>query len=265
LRRTYPILMYHRIDAVGGPSPPGGVEEKRYAVDLGDFSRQMLGIKRAGYRGVSLGRALAPPAADEDDRDRRVVITFDDGYRSDYEYAFPVLAANGFTATFFITGDRIGRPEGPLEHQIRGLCAAGMEIGAHGMTHRFLSGLSPVEQEDECRRSRDILSGITGSPVRFFSLPGGRSSAVTFDILKTLSYAAVCTSVFGYNRWDGDSFRLKRIPITGSTSDREFHGYLQHSPRVIYPSFAAAFSRELVRRVLGERLYLAVRGRLIRE
>ena len=259
------ILMYHRIDSPACPLPADGREEKRYAVRLEEFSRQMAGLREAGFRGVSLGRAIGGVEGNEGEPGTPVVITFDDGNRSDYECALPVLAANGFTATFFVTGGRVGLPDGLDEVQLRGLCAAGMEVGSHGMTHRFLSELDRAEQEDECRRSRDLLQAITGCPVRFFSLPGGRMSAVTLDVLKSLAYAGVCTSVFGYNRPGGDPFRLKRIPITRSTSQRAFLGYLYRSPGVVWPACVAARSRALARRVLGERLYLGLRARLIRE
>lgn len=265
MRRSFLILMYHRIQSAVCPLPPNSFEEKRYSISFEDFSRQMIGMREAGFRGASLAHALGARAGTGDGRERTVVITFDDGNRSDHACALPVLAANGFTATFFVTGDRIGRPDGLTESQIRDLCSAGMDVGSHGMTHRFLPGLSSGEQEDEGRRSRDLLGGITGLPVRFFSLPGGRCSSVTLDILRALSYAGVCTSAFGYNRVGGDSFRLRRIPITRSTSQREFLGYLRRSPGVIYPGYIAAWSRELARGVLGERLYLGLRARLIRE
>ncbi len=265
LDRIYPILMYHRIDSAVCPVPPDGLEENRYAVSLQDFSRQMIEMREGGHRGVSLGRALEARAGAQDGPEHPVVITFDDGNRSDHEHALPILVANGFTATFFITGNRVGRPDGLDESQIRDLCAAGMEVGSHGMTHRFLAELSVGEQEDECRRSRDVLTGVTGSPVRFFSLPGGRSSTDTFHVLRSLSYTAVCTSVFGYNRWGGDRFHLKRIPITRSTSQREFNGYLQRSQLVILPAYVGAWAKLLARHVLGERLYLELRARAIRE
>lgn len=257
--------MYHRIDGAGCPTPPDRPEERRYAVRLEDFRRQMAGMREAGFRGVSLGAALEGGLPDDGGREIAVVITFDDGNRSDHECALPVLAEHGFSATFFVTGERVGRADGLSAGEIRNLCAAGMEVGSHGMTHRFLSELPAQEQETECRCSRDLLSEAAGRPVRFFSLPGGRSSKATIGILKALSYSAACTSVFGYNRAGADPYRLKRIPVTRATSEREFHGTLRRSPRVVYPAFVASRSRTLARRLLGERLYGGLRGRLVGE
>jgi len=222
-------------------------------------------MKRAGYRGVSLGRAVDGGNDGDDDSRRNVVLTFDDGNRSDHEHALPILLENGFTATFFITGNRMGQPDGLTEPEIRTLCASGMDVGSHGMTHRFLSGLSKTEQETECRRSKDFLSAIMSSRVRFFSVPGGRYTGETMDILRALSYDGVCTSAFGYTRLGDDLFGLKRIPVTRSTTREHFRGFLERSPRILLPAYIDAGSRALARRVLGERLYARVRSRMIQE
>jgi peptidoglycan/xylan/chitin deacetylase (PgdA/CDA1 family) len=263
-RGSFPILMYHKIDCPASPVHPG-IDERRYAVGLESFSRQMAVLKEAGWRGVSLGDALEEGTIDPAEPGRTVVITFDDGNRSDHACALPILTANGLTATFFITGNRVGRPDGLDPTEIRELCAEGMEVGSHGMTHRFLSRLDSAEQENEGRKSRDLLAGITGVPVRYFSLPGGRWSEETLGILESLSYQAVCTSVFGYNAVGGDPFRLRRIPVMRSTSERVFLGYLNRSPVVAYPALAAERSRALARRIFGEKIYQELRARLMRK
>jgi peptidoglycan/xylan/chitin deacetylase (PgdA/CDA1 family) len=222
-------------------------------------------MRRAGYRGVSLGRAVDGWNEGEEDSRRNVVLTFDDGNRSDHEHALPILLENGFTATFFVSGNRVGHPDGLGEPEIRALCAFGMEVGSHGMTHRFLSGLSKTEQEAECRRSRDFLTNIMSARVRFFSVPGGRYTGETMDILRALSYDGVCTSAFGYSRLGDDLFGLKRIPVTRSTNTEHFRGFLERAPRILLPAYVEAGSRALARRILGERLYARVRSRMIQE
>ena len=259
------ILMYHRIRSPQCPVPGESPEEARYAVTLEGFSRQMDHMRKRGYFGVSLGRAVDGHLEGDGDPQRHVVLTFDDGNRSDHEHALPILLENGFTATFFITGNRVGHPEGLGEAEIRSLCASGMEVGSHGMTHRFLSELSRSDQQSECRQSREALSAITSARVRFFSVPGGRYTGETMGILRELSYEGVCTSVFGYSRLADDLFGLKRIPVTRSTTPEHFRGFLERSPRILLPAFAEARSRALARRILGERLYAKLRSRMIQE
>ena len=232
---------------------------------LEDFSSQMERMAEAGYRGVSVGRALDGLKREDGNSSRDVVLTFDDGNRSDCEHALPILAGHGFAATFFITVNRVGDRDGLGEPEIRTLCAAGMEVGSHGMTHRFLTSLSKAGQEDECRRSKDLLTEITGSDVRFFSVPGGRYTGETIHILRAASYEGVCTSRFGYSRLDADRWALKRIPVTRSTTRGQFSGILERSPRVVLPAYVGAASRVMTRRVLGEGLYARLRSRMIEE
>ena len=75
------------------------------------------------------------------------MITFDDGYRSVYEEAFPVLERYGMCATVFLT---VGEDEGkePASRlpslnghpmlswsEIREMNSAAMGVGAHTLTH----------------------------------------------------------------------------------------------------------------------------------
>ncbi|UCG50394.1 MAG: polysaccharide deacetylase family protein [Candidatus Latescibacterota bacterium] len=257
-----PILMYHRISSSKCPVPAAHPEEAPYAVDLEEFRWQIDHMFSSGYRGMALGQVLDDLVSGGRVGGKEVVLTFDDGNRSDYEHVLPVLAERGFRATFFITGDRIGKPDGLEKSMIHHLSESGMEIGSHGMTHRFLSLLDEAEQEAECKDSMELLRRITGTDVRFFSLPGGRQAHATIPLLKSLSYEAVCTSKLGYNPPGVNPFALKRIPITRSTNRRKFRGILRRTRYILLPLYVRAMTLEGFRAVLGEKGYRGVRSLL---
>ncbi|NIO19354.1 MAG: polysaccharide deacetylase family protein, partial [Candidatus Aenigmarchaeota archaeon] len=67
-----------------------------------------------------------------------LIFTFDDGFISDFEISFPLLRERGLTATFFITVGNVGYPGYATVGQLKEMAEAGMEIGSHGLTHRYL-------------------------------------------------------------------------------------------------------------------------------
>ena len=70
-------------------------------VDPPDFERQMAYLARH-YRVLPLDEAIAKLTSGRSLPAKAVAITFDDGYRDNYEHAFPVLRRWGLPATFFV-------------------------------------------------------------------------------------------------------------------------------------------------------------------
>jgi peptidoglycan/xylan/chitin deacetylase (PgdA/CDA1 family) len=229
--------MYHRIVSADCPVPGDDPEEARYAVALDEFRRQMGVIAAAGRRGVSMGMVL-----DSLDRNGRVpadwvVLTFDDGNRSDYVHALPLVKDSGFSATFFVGGDRIGADGGVEPAMLAEMATDGMEIGSHGMTHRFLTTLDETEEEDELGRSKELLERVSGVEVRVFAPPGGRIGRRGMAALRKLTYSAVCTS-----------------------PRARFEQFVEAAAPRLLPLYARDRALRLVRRTLGESRYRRIRS-----
>lgn len=252
--------MYHRIVSPVCPIPGGEGdetrrEEARYAVDLGEFEWQLQCLKSMGLAGVSVRMAHEALASGDAVPPDWVVISFDDGNRSDYEHAFPLLSGVGFSATFFVGCARIGVDGGLEEAMLNEICHKGFDVGSHGMTHRFLTNLGPDDEENELRGSKETLERITGQPVDFFAPPGGRIGRRGISALKRLSYKAVCTSEFGYNDRKTCRFSYARIPIGASTSRALFRDYLRGSLVRLYPLYVRSAVLQVARKMMGETLY----------
>ena len=256
----FPILMYHRIESP--ECPVFNREERRYAVSLEQFSNQLKEIERRGLRTCTVSEAVDELAAGSF-REGSVVITFDDGNRSDVVHALPLLHTRGLKATFFITVDNIGNPEGLDTLMIRDLVQAGMEIGSHGMTHRFLTTLPPDEVRTECETSREALNGVAGVEIRSFAPPGGRVNRRALGILKSCSYDSVCGSRIGFNRTSTDPFRFRRFPVMASTSGRTFGAILAGNRFELLPVFVKSHALWLARIFLGEQIYHRSRSKAL--
>lgn len=252
--------MYHRIVSDDCPVPKGDPEEARYAVDLDEFRWQMARIADSGRFGVSMHKAYA-------ELERRgwvpgewVVLTFDDGNRSDFVHALPVLRGLGFNATFFVGGDRIGAGGGLEPDMLAQMAAEGMDVGSHGMTHRFLTTLDAEEEREEMSRSKQLLKSVCGREVLFFAPPGGRIGRRGIATLRRLSYRAVCTSVFGFNSCAKLGYEYRRVPVTSSTSRAQFGDFVDAAAGRLLPLYARDRALRLAKTVLGESGYRRLRS-----
>ena len=121
-------------------------------------------------------------------------LTFDDGFKSDYEIAFEAFLRYGYKADFFITTDWIGKKEYMTKEQLKKLDKEGMKIGSHSHTHPFLASLQSDEIFKELKRSKDILEDILGHQIDSFSIPGGIYDKRVLDLAKEAGYRYILTS-----------------------------------------------------------------------
>lgn len=116
----------------------------------------------------------------------RVALTFDDGMTSVVEKAAPILAAHAAPATVFVVSEYVGRnnswPSQPDDapayslmpwSDLRGLAAAGWEIGAHTATHPMLTNLSQEQLQSELTEAQSRLEDELQVSVSSFAYPYG--------------------------------------------------------------------------------------------
>jgi peptidoglycan/xylan/chitin deacetylase (PgdA/CDA1 family) len=215
------VLMYHAITAHDEADP----EQRTVSRDR--FADQMRWLKELDYPVVPLRSAAAQLRAGAVER-TAVVLTFDDGYRSFYDHALPVLLEHGYPATMFLVpGAMSGRrpldamPEvlGPLIDwgQARELVRLGIGVGAHGMTHRKLAQLPGEEARGEVVDSRRALEDALGIRVEEFCYPYGSFDAFSPAVeamIRDLGFGAICANIAGHNFSASDAFQLKRLRIS---------------------------------------------------
>jgi peptidoglycan/xylan/chitin deacetylase (PgdA/CDA1 family) len=252
--------MYHRVVSAHCPVPGDNVEEAHYAVAEQGFGRQLDAITASGRTGVSLRDIHTRLCAGDEVPPAWIGITFDDGNQSDYAHAMPMLLDRGFSATFFVCTNRLGAPGGLTEEELRIMHENGLHIGAHGVTHRFLTTLDDAAEEHELRESRDVLAAITGAAVDHFAPPGGRYSSRTLRLLDGLGYLAAATSDVGFNSRSRPSRVYKRVAVLQSTSDDTFHRLISGAPSAILPEYVRWLTLRLIRSVLGESRYRRLRS-----
>jgi peptidoglycan/xylan/chitin deacetylase (PgdA/CDA1 family) len=200
------------------------------AVRPDGFHRQLTSLAARGYRGVTLSELAVGPTAE-----RRVAITFDDGFASVARHAASVLDELGWPATVFCvvagaeTGrvgwlDLAGAPPHELEalrwDELRALAARGWEIGSHGCTHRLLSTLADAELAAELRESRAAVEANVGVSCRSVSYPWGELDDRVVVAARAAGYAAGSGLAGRFAR--GDAMRVPRVAVSRSDGDAVF-------------------------------------------
>src|SRR5256885_4041124 len=119
------------------------------------FTQQMRYLKAHGYRVISLDDLVEYTELSRQLPRRSVVLTFDDGYRSFLQYAYPVLKELGFTATLFVYTDYVGTGRNALGwDDLARLTAEGFQVEGHTKTHGDLRRQPGETEVDHARRLR---------------------------------------------------------------------------------------------------------------
>jgi peptidoglycan/xylan/chitin deacetylase (PgdA/CDA1 family) len=226
--RSVPILMYHVVSP-----PPGSVHYPDLFVRPSDFGRQMNWLVRHGYQAVTLKRVYDSWTKGSPLPKRPVVVSFDDGYLSQYTRAFPVLRAHHWAAVLNMEVNFLQPVGGLRPWRVRKLIDAGWELDAHTLTHPDLTTLDQARLWKEVHGSRVALRRKFHVPVDFFCYPAGRYDARVIAAVKRAGFLGATTTNYGLARPPG-FYTLDRVRINGSDGVRGFASKLESLPRSPY-------------------------------
>jgi peptidoglycan/xylan/chitin deacetylase (PgdA/CDA1 family) len=241
---SFPILTFHAID--NRPSVisfPPRVFERGIAL-LRDRGHRTLGLLELADR---IRRGASFP-------ERFFVITFDDGYRSVYEQAFPVLQRYGMTATVFLTVGNTKKKRLPTMegrsmlswHEIKEMHRSGIAFGVHTLTHPDLTRLPAERLETEVVGGKRVIEDALGSKVDTFAYPFGRYDKRCRELVSR-HFLCACSDRLGLLRRNTDLYAMERVDAYYLRSERLFQAMLTS----LFPLYVKARSiPRLIRRAL---------------
>ncbi len=211
--QVVPILNYHHFASECDPP---------LCMSASAFDLQMKYLKENGYRSISMKELLTFLNYQSPLPRRSVVISIDDGYKSVYDIAVPVLTKYGFTATLFIYTDFVGASRNAMSwDQLRELKEAGFEVGSHTLSHADLTLQFEGEDDDtyisrierELIVSKEIIDKELAQNTQSLAFPFGRYDARTLTISERAGYQIAASVKSGSNPFFADPLALRRNQI----------------------------------------------------
>jgi peptidoglycan/xylan/chitin deacetylase (PgdA/CDA1 family) len=223
--QTVPVLSYYRLSK-NKPS--------KTAITQDDFKAQMKYLKDNGYHVITLNQLLGFLDYREQIPEKSVAITFDDGWISIYDIAFPILKEYGFPATIFIYTDFVGGGKAMSWKHIKELSQAGFDIQCQTKTHRNLTVLKNKESfkqyfnslEMEISYPKKLIETKLNKECNCLAYPYGKTNNLVIAMLKKHGYRAAFTVDNKSNPFFIDKYKIGRSAIYGKYDIEKFKNKL---------------------------------------
>lgn len=225
-----PILTYHKFCI--GESPDA------YTINISHFEKQLKFLKENDYQVISLSQ-LIQCIESKHFPYKPVILTIDDGFKSVYTLAFPVLKKYNFPAILFLYTNFINHGPNQLSWQeIKEMIDGGMEVGSHSVSHcNLLNRRKYKSQEEYIRRikkeifnSKNILEKNINRKVHSFAYPYGVYSQQVQLLAKQAGYQALFNVNSMNNTMPIDTYSLNRQIIPAGYSLEKFQAILKEKP-----------------------------------
>ena len=211
--QVVPILTYHRFDETC---------LSQLCTPTHIFEKQMKYIYENGYHVITPEDLLAFLDYRQALPKKSVMITMDDGFRSVYKIAYPILKKYGFTATLFVYTDYVGISDSAVTwEQLRDLKAHGFSIGSHTISHSDLTMKMESETDQnfsarikkELNGSKEIIDRELGQDTYVLAYPFGNYDQRAIECTRQAGYKLAMSVKRGGNAFFTNPLSLKRDQI----------------------------------------------------
>ena len=196
-------------------------------ISTAKFRRQMQAIKDLGLNVISLEDFTAWKRGEKTIGDRSVLITIDDGWKSIYTDAFPILKELGFPFTIFLYTNYINGGSNALTTaMIKEMQKHGCSIGSHSISHPYPAAVKSERAKGEAAfkaylqkemgQSRKSLQKQFGGDILCYAYPGGFVTGEMLPIAAEQGYECLFTVLPGKTTRSTSNFTIPRYIILGT-------------------------------------------------
>lgn len=221
--RPVPVLMYHVIE-----SPPASAPYPDLYLPPSLFRSQIRYLRARGYHAVTLDQVwrywhnhLRLPR-------RPIVLSFDDGYLSQYTVAARFLARYDWPGVLNLVVKHLHEGSyGLTVGRVRKMIAAGWEVDSHTIDHLDVTTLDGSQLRREVAGSRVIFRRMFHQPVNFFCYPAGAYDVTAIQAVRAAGYLGATTTIQGLASPRQDPYELDRIRVNGTETAAQLRAALQ--------------------------------------
>lgn len=199
-------------------------------IKLEQFEAHLKYLKQNEYQVITLSEALQR-LKKKNNFPKTAVLTVDDGYKTFYKNAIPLLKKYGFTATLFVNTETVGGSDYMDWNQIKEAEKAGIEIGNHSHSHAYF--LSGTHQQfiDDLNLSESQFEANLGKKPLLYAYPYGEWNIQMANHLESKGYLGGIAQNSGILYAEAPQFQLPRFPMSEAYAKLEdFVGKLKALP-----------------------------------
>jgi len=206
-----PVLMYHYVRPLTSKLSRSGA---LLTVTPEHFDAQMQEILERGYHTISPDDLLAALNTGARLPSKPVLITFDDGYRGQYTYAYPSLVKRNLRATFFVMSTYTSYSGYMTPAMMKEMESSGlMTLASHTRNHAALTKISSTAQMSEIEGSRQDMEKMYGHPIQYFAYPYGYVNEKVKTLTTDAGYELGFSTILGSLHTSSSRMELRRIRV----------------------------------------------------
>jgi len=228
-----PVLMYHNITENGRPDD--------ITITVSRLEQQLQYIKKKGYQTISLRQFYHHLLKNELLPEKPLLISFDDGFKSNFKLLYPLLSRYHIKAAVFLVANYIrlneNLPTDTYLHidDIRHMDAAVVDYGFHSFNHENYNDLSIEEIDKDLQKMQDGFKNMDIDVIPVFAYPFGafpKNDNSKMERLKQLFLRYHIVGAFRIgNRINSipitATFNIQRIDVKGTDSFWKFKAMLR--------------------------------------
>ena len=209
-----PILMYHHIQ-------PQSIAAQKWQtalnVDTTVFESQMAYLINSGYQTISLDQ-LVQALENQQKLNKVAVLTFDDGYRDFYTYAFTIFKKYNLRANLFISTGLVENSDYLTWSQLKEMVSSNQVFAYnHTWSHANMASVPQAKMESEVQTAQKQLVDYLGTNPKIFAYPYGTENSTIINVLRENGFIAALSTIPGQVQCDSFIMTLHRTRIGNST------------------------------------------------